>query len=449
VVVALAAGVGAYAYFVESKRPDKDAKEKVLELDKTKVEQLTLSRVGREPIRLVRDGESWKLTTPFQAPADRSQIDSLLGSLESLEIDAVVQDGTTPVNLGEYGLDPPKTTVEAVVTGAAEPVRLMLGDTAPAGGGIYAKVDDKPRVFTVASYLETTFDKQAFDLRDRSVLHIEREAVDVLEIAGPDGEYSLAKDAGGEWSFTRPLHTRAGRWTVDGLIGTLERLKMDEISSEDASDEDLARFGFVHPSRSVVLGLGAKGTETLQIGGSPAQGKVYVREARSRLVGVVADSVVTELAKGMDGLRARRLLDVATYEVTGLDVEKDGAKHSYDREPKGDDLESTGTWKRTPDGGDVSTDTIQDVLFKIGGVEADSFIDAPGPLADYGLDQPALRLTLRYEKDKPEQWIEVGRKGDDLYGRRIDDDSILKLATKEAEELIEAVAKLEKPAEAK
>ena len=448
-VVALAVGLGAYAYFVESKRPDKDAKEKALELDKSKVEQLTLSRVGREPIRLVRDGESWKLTAPFQAPADRSQVDSLLGSLESLEIEAVVQDGTTPVNLGEYGLEPPKTTVEATVAGAAAPVRLMLGDTAPAGGGIYAKLGDQPRVFTIASYLETSFDKKAFDLRDRSVLHIDREAVSALEIAGPDGQYALAKDAGGEWSFTKPLHTRAGRFTVDGLIGTLERLKMDEISSEDASDQDLERYGFTHPSRSVVLRVGDKGSQTLQIGNSPAQGKVYVREASTRLVGVVADSVVTELAKGMDGLRARRLLDVATYEVTGLDVEKDGAKHSYDREPSGDDLESTAKWKRTPDGGEASTDTVQDVLFKIGGVEADSFIDAPGPLADYGLDQPALRLTLRYEKDKPEQWIEVGRKGTDFYGRRIDDDSILKLATKEAEELLEAVAKLEKPAEAK
>jgi hypothetical protein len=445
-VVALAAGLGAYTYFVESKRPAQDAKEKALELDKAKVERLTLTRVGREPLQLVRDGEQFRLEAPFRAPADRSQVDTLLGSLESLEIEAVVVDETSAVDLAQYGLEPPKTTVEVKVAGATEPIRLMLGDTAPAGGGIYARLPTRPRVFTIASYLESSFDKQAFDLRDRNVLHVDRDAVKTLEISGPEGQYALAKEAGDEWSFTKPLRTRAGRWTVDGLIGTLERLKMDEIAAEEASDQDLVRFGLDRPARTVVLGLGDAGSQTLEIGTGSAEGKVHARAAGSRLVGVVADSAVTELAKGMDALRARRLLEVATYEVTGLDVESGGTKRSYDREAKDDDLDGASKWTRTPQGGEVSSETIQDALFKIGGVEADSFIDVPGPLAEYGLETPALRLSLRYEGDKPVQWIEIGRKDSILYGRRLGDDSILNLRAKEAEELIEAIAALEKPA---
>ena len=52
VAVAVLAALGAYIYFVESKREDTagKAKEKVFALDKTKVEGLALSAAGQEEV---------------------------------------------------------------------------------------------------------------------------------------------------------------------------------------------------------------------------------------------------------------------------------------------------------------------------------------------------------------------------------------------------------------
>ena len=71
VALAVAAGLGAYIYFVESKKedkPDTKPKEKVLSLDKTKVKELTLAGAGKEEVKLVKDGTAWRMTAPQAAP---------------------------------------------------------------------------------------------------------------------------------------------------------------------------------------------------------------------------------------------------------------------------------------------------------------------------------------------------------------------------------------------
>jgi hypothetical protein len=82
--------------------------------------------------------------------------------------------------------------------------------------------------------VESSFDKKPFDLRDRDILHLKRDDVRALELAGEGASYALAKDDKGEWAFTKPLATRAGRWSVDGLLGTVENLRMESVASEDA-----------------------------------------------------------------------------------------------------------------------------------------------------------------------------------------------------------------------
>ena len=132
------------------------------------------------------------------------------------------------------------------------------------GSGAYAKTPDKTRVFTVASFAVSSLDKKPFDLRDRDLLHVKRDGVKTLEVAGPEGSYGLAKDDKSEWAFTRPLRTLAGRWSVDGLLGSIEGLRMESVAAEDA--KDLKKHGLDKPTRTVTLGLADGTAKTLEIG---------------------------------------------------------------------------------------------------------------------------------------------------------------------------------------
>ena len=432
--LAVAIGLGAYIYFVESKKEDKPekTKEKVLTLDKTKVKELTLAGEGKEEVRLVKDGTSWRMTAPQAAPADAQESESVLSSLEGLEIDEVVTE--TPGKLSDFGLDPPKARV-AVAQQGASAQEVLFGDKTPDQGSVYARQPSKPRVFTVPAYSAAVFDKKPFDLRDRDLLHLSRDAVRTVEVTGPDGAYALARDDRGEWGFTSPVTTRAGRWSVDGLLGNLEALRMESVASEAATD--VKPYGLDKPTRVVKLGLADGNTKALEIGKAAGDKKRYARQGGGGLVAVIPDAIVETLAKGRDDLRAKRLLEVSSFDVESVDAESAGAKKTYARSSSKDkDGVETTKWKRTkPDAKDLDTTKVQDALFLVGGVEVQEFVDKPAGPEAYGLDKPVLKVVIR-EKDKPETSFEVGETGGTYYARRPGDQAVLKLDATKAAELV-------------
>jgi uncharacterized protein DUF4340 len=436
IAVLLLGGLGAYIYLVEMKRdpgtPGETKKEKVFAaLDQTKVEGVTVAATGQDEVQLVREKDAWRMTAPTAVGADTTEVEGILSTLETLERDAIVT--ASPSNAAEYGLATPHATVRVRLAGVPEPLGLMIGDKTPDGGSLFARTAASPAVFTIPSFVEGSLVKKPFDLRDRSVLHVKRADVITMDIAGPEGAYSLGRD-GDEWWITKPLRTRAGRWSVDGLVGALEGLRMESVAAESATD--LKPFGLAPPTRTVTLGLAGGGSRTLEIGSSPAASRHHVRVAGSPLVAVVPGGAVDDLAKGMGSLRAKRLLELSSYEVEGFDVETPEGKKTYARSTVKDEQ---GTdqhkWKRTaPDSADIDTKKVEDALFAVGGIEAAEFIDAPKPLAAYGLDKPALRVTLRMAGGKPPLWFEIGTKDGATYARREGDAATMMLdGTKAAE----------------
>jgi hypothetical protein len=464
-LLALAA-LGSYIWFVERKREPKGEGERekvtVLAVDKAKAKEITLSAAGAEAIRLVKDGGAWRVAAPFSAPADASAVESMLTSLEKLEADeVVVEQAQDPA---EYGLDKPGRTVTAVVEGAPAPLAVEFGAKSPDGASAYARAAGSPKVFLVPQWVEGTFDKKPFDLRDRDLLHVKRDDVRTLEITGPEGSYALARTDAGEWAFTKPVATRAGRWSVDGLLGAVENLRMDSVAAEAAAD--VKPFGLDEPARTVSLVLKDGSTRTLEIGAAapdpsaapapspspspaktgekpepPKPTKYYARQKGAGLVAVVPATLADDLAKGMGELRARRLLEVATYETEGFEVVAGGTKKTYAKSTTKDkDGFDKTQWKRTaPDAKDLETAKVEDALFKMGGVEATEFVDQPAAPAAYGLDAPVLRVTV---KAKGESWIEVGKKDGGTYARRSNDSAVLELDPAKAEELLKAFAEL-------
>jgi Domain of unknown function (DUF4340) len=437
-------GLGAYIYFVESKKEpasDGKPKEKVFAaLDKAKVKEVAIDNTGSEKVRLVKDGTGWKMAEPFAAPADTTAVDSLVGTLETLQMDEVAVENAT--SFAEYGLDKPRIAVSVTVEGAPAPLRLELGGKLADQSGVYAKVPDKPRVFTIASYVESSLDKKAFDLRDRDLLHVKRDDVKTVEVAGGGTAYALARDHKGEWAFTKPVQTRAGRWSVDGLLGTVEGLRMESVAAEDA--KDLKAYGLDKPARTLTLGLASGGSKVLEIGKTaPGDKKLYARHAGSSLVAVVPGALDEQLGKGLKDLRASRLLEVATYEVEGFDVQEGAAKRTFAKTTTKDkDGLDKAQWKKTaPEAKDLETSKVEDALFKLGGVEVQEFVDQPKDASAYGLDAPLLRVALR-QGAKGEASVEIGRKDGSVYARRAGDAAVLKLDAAKADELVKAFQEL-------
>jgi hypothetical protein len=161
--------------------------------------------------------------------------------------------------------------------------------------------------------------------------------------------------------------------------------------------------------------------------------KHYARDGSRNMVGVIAPTVPDDLAKAATNLRSKYLLDFPALEVTAFTVHAGGQKTAYVRSAtKAATGSEERTWTRTPTiPKALETKAIEDALFDVTSTDVEQFIDKPGPLAQYGLDAPEIRVELEFENKAP-GWFEVGQKGGYTYGRRDNDAAVLKLANKGA-----------------
>src|SRR5689334_3539144 len=206
VLLVIAAALGGYLYY-DSKHPASDQKkqEKVFDVQPDKIDQVTVkSEKGETTTVQKQSSGGWQITQPVAVGADDAEVSGITSNLASMEVQRVIDD--KPGDYKQFGLDPARVQVSYKSGGKTGTV--LIGQKTPSGSDIYARLPDKPRVFLVPSYLDTTFNKSTFDLRDKTILKIDREKTDRLEIQTADRDVKLAKQ-GADWKLTAPVDARA------------------------------------------------------------------------------------------------------------------------------------------------------------------------------------------------------------------------------------------------
>src|SRR6185503_13776526 len=106
----------------------------------------------------------------------------------------------------------------------------------------------------IASYLDSTFNRKTFDLRDKTAIRVDRDKLDALEVISPDRTLRFAK-ANNEWQLTAPTTGRADFSAVEALTGRIAGLKMKSIA--EAEPKDLKKYGLDKPTATVKIGSGS------------------------------------------------------------------------------------------------------------------------------------------------------------------------------------------------
>ena len=175
VLLVIAAGLGGFVYYDSKREPANPSKqEKVFAgLEAGTIEQVTITSASGDTTTAQKQGSAWQLTAPAAAPADEAELSGITSNLASLDVQRVVDERAT--DFKEYGLEPARINVAFKAAGKEQ--ALLLGNKTPTGGDMYARLPGAPRVFLVSSFLEATFNKSTFDLRDKTILKIDRDKV--------------------------------------------------------------------------------------------------------------------------------------------------------------------------------------------------------------------------------------------------------------------------------
>jgi len=426
-LVIVLAGLGAYIYFVDSKRPaasadgsSPESKEKVFTIEADQITELRITYQGESSLLQKSEG-GWKMIEPTPIEADPPAAIGVATALTSVDIVRIVDENAT--NLEQFGLANPPITVAFKAEGGAAGT-LKLGNKNATQGEIYAIKNDEKRVFLVSSFQETSFNRKPFDLRDKKILKFDRDKADSLVLAKGASAIEMSR-AGSDWKVVKPAASRSDYSAIEGLITRLSSSNMSKLVEENP--KDLAQYGLDKPAMTVTIGAGSAKT-VLEVG-KAKDGETYAKDASRPMVFMVDTTLQGDLDKNFDDYRKKELFDFRPFYLAKLRAVLDapGGPKTYEFEkqkpPKPEDPE---TWKVTRIGGASHTAdqaAMDDLLNKLVAIKAESFVDAK---TNTGLDKPALVVSASFDEGKFER-VRFGQAGEQAFGRRDGEASVSKI----------------------
>ncbi len=404
VLVVIAAALGGFLYY-DSKREPGDGKkqDKVFAaVTADKIARITVKSSSGDRTTIEKQGVAWQVTQPSAMPADEAELSGIASNLASLEVQRVVDDQATDVT--QYGLDPAR--IEVAFTFAGKEHTLLLGQKTPTGSDLYAKVPDSPRVFLVASYLESTFNKSSFDLRDKTILKIDRDKVERMEIVTAERTITVTKQ-GADWRISAPIEARADFGAIEGIVGRLNTTPMKSVAAADATD--LEQYGLDTPAATVRVTSGSA-QAGLAIGKSAGEGVVYAKDLSRPMVFTIESALLDDLKKPADDFRVKDLFDARAFNTTRIEVVRGGQTITFEKETGKDGWTQIAAARKPADPAKVDA-----LLSALTSVRAASFVDQ---IAGSGLDVPEVTIAIAYEDGQKHEKVAFARKGADAYARR-------------------------------
>ena len=443
ILAILATGLGAYIYFIDQYKtpapaapPSPPAGKVFDKVDAAKIEEVRITSSAGEATTLRKVGSVWRVAAPIDVPADEAEASGITSNLASADVQRVVDE--QPKDLAAFGLAKPRVTVAFTVAGEKTPRTLLLGDKNPTGSDLYAKRPDAARVFLVSGYLEGTFDRSTFHLRDKKLLGFDREKVDRIDAIAGKVTATVVRQAD-VWNVTAPWTARADFGVIESVLSRLAGAQMKAIAWDPsvpprpgAPPQTLKGFGLDPAERRLVLAAGRTRAE-LTIGKATPEGDVYAKDASRPLVFTIEKALADDLARTAAEFRAKDLFGFRAFTGTRLEITRAGKAVAFERK-KGTEKGAVEKWVAVPPAKAADEATIEDLVTKVSNLRAESFVDAlPAGAAE------SLRIQTAFDDGKKQETVVVHQAGADYYAVRQGDAGAAKLIAPAILELVAAL----------
>jgi len=397
ILLAVVVALGLFIRFHESDQPGtreaRETEQYLVRLEPEKVRTITITD-GETVVALERKDDRWRVTAPVEDRADVSVAQQILNDAEFLRREQTIPAGANKdearARLSEFGLTNPR--VELAFGGKDAPPPIRFGKETAVEGRIYARLGEAQDAYVIADSLLDTIRKKPDDFRDRRLSELEPSEVGKLLVKSAAGEIEAVREKG-RWRLTRPIKARADDARVGNLITQVANTRIEAFLSP--APDAAATQGFNDPRGSVTL-VPEEGGEpqVLEFGGDIPDDpkKIAARFAARKGLYHLAKESASVLETKPNDLRDRKLsrfdrdlVDRVTiaskvHGKTVLARNKEAWTLNPDKEGKG----------RTASRGDVSA-----ILDRLQSSEVREFVaDSAGDLGRYGLQDPALRITV-------------------------------------------------------
>lgn len=337
----------AFIYYYDKplidERKNLEARRRVLGPESASIDSLTRTTRAGEKVRLVKRGETWWLTAPYEWPADLNALNRMVSELQFLEHEtsfAVADLAKSSQSLADYGLDQPAVTL--AFTAAGKEYTLLIGDDTKINNRLYVLSPDRTRIHVVGRSLADNVSLGLEQLRAPSIFTIpvfEVRSLNVQTAAPSNLKIRLRRDAASRWNFESPINARASKGNVEVALTALNGLQAKNFL--EPANPRLEKAGLEAPGLRVTLEGNAR-RETLLLGnptGTPAAAGngatassapaaveyfAKIEDKSAAFTTIVPQPLLDVLRAAQETLRDPRVLDFEPGTVTALTLTAPG-----------------------------------------------------------------------------------------------------------------------------
>lgn len=207
----------------------------VFALDRAEITAISLRIDAQNQVDLTRTETGWKLN---EFPADTRQIERLLDALTTDQPDNLAT--TNAAAFERLGI---AEASQRVTVSTADSQRVfVLGNSSVQPGMYYLQVEGESQVWQVKGQLKNLMSLKAIDWRDKTLVRLQPDAYDRVEVQTPSGAIVITKQADNTWQATSGRRsTTVGSQLESGIVETLRSLSAIGLGS--VQDEDVFRSG--------------------------------------------------------------------------------------------------------------------------------------------------------------------------------------------------------------
>jgi hypothetical protein len=428
IALVLLAVLGGLTYWSNKKKAAEGAKgsdtaSKVLTIPDDQIKEIKVQKAGAETLLLRRDdAKKWQIVEPKPLPADQDAAGQVATAISSLSADKTVEDKAP--DLAPYGLTSP-TMIVTVLRKDGKSDVLQVGDETPTGSGSYAKLATDPKVFTIATFTKSSFEKTANDLRDKRLLTFDSDKLTRVELNAKGGPVEFGKNNQNDWQILKPRPLRADGSQVEDLIRKLKDAKMEvPANDEDAKKAAAAFAGGVKVATATVTD--ASGSQNIEVHKDKDK-NYYAKSSVVPGIFKVANDLGDGLDKSVDDFRNKKVFDFGFSEPGK--VETKTAVYTKN----GDKWISAG---KTMDAA-----TVQTFIDKLRDLASIKFVDK-------ALGAPVFEATVTSNEGKRVEKVTITKQENQYFAQRGNEPGVYELDSRAVEELQKAAADVKEPSPA-
>jgi hypothetical protein len=378
---------------------------RLLDFEASGVARIEIDNQGKK-LALEHDKDAWRLASPVKAEADTLKVDQLLADLGHLEAAEFVSQEPTKDELeAQYGLGKPALTVRIEFTDKKKPAQVLhIGKERTGKGGYFARLADGGPVFAINAELHKQLARDSLSYRPQTLWQLLPEEIASLRVHKAGQKEYVLTHSDNDWKISGPFEANALTDAVRKMTAELVSPKVESYTAHEV--KDLAQYGLDKPALTIaiktvlskddkeytlLIGKPAPSISPPVPGGDKGGGSRYAKRANDSAIFTVGDALVRAADRAAVDLLDTKLLHLDSAKVErlrsqasdkGLTLEKKGDAWRVTESPAGAypaDAEATASLSR------LWSD-----------LRAQRFVDYGKSVewAKYGLDKPAIRVTI-------------------------------------------------------